>query len=149
MGYITYRRKVRSYKQKSKTKIMSFTFRIRAFGLPVMDKGMEGSSADPYFKLYVDDDKIYESDHISNTLNPEWEEFTLDKDKISDTPKLSDIKMKIKDHDWGNSDDDIGKLHFKIYEHMGGVFEEREGIPLVDDDDECGRVFIHVTENDD
>ena len=48
---------------------MSFTFRIKARNLPVMDKGLEGSSADPYFKLYVDGEKIYESDKI-NTLNP-------------------------------------------------------------------------------
>merc|ERR1712154_74807 len=80
--------------------IMSFTFRIKARNLPVMDKGLEGSSADPYFKLYVDGEKIYESDKIKNTLNPDWEEFSIDREEFGGTPKIVDIKMKVKDSDW-------------------------------------------------
>merc|ERR1711881_369276 len=101
--YIHILRFSRTYQLK-----MSFTFKIHAKNLPVMDKGMEGSSADPYFKLYVDGDKVYESDHIKNTLDPEWEDFTLERDTFGGMPKIIDIKMKIKDHDFGNSDDSIG-----------------------------------------
>ena len=93
---------------------MSFSFRIRARGLPVMDKGLEGSSADPYFKLYVNDNKIYQSKVVKNTLNPDFKKFKLDRDDISDTPMVSDIKIVIKDDDWGNKDDIIGECYFKI-----------------------------------
>merc|ERR1712117_905550 len=105
MGPVAFTVKKYKYTKHTKTFIMSFTFKIHARNLPVMDKGMEGGSADPYFKLYVDGDKIYESDHIKNTLNPEWEVFELDRDKFGGLPKMTDIKMVVKDHDWGNSDD--------------------------------------------
>ena len=113
----------------------------------VMDKGMEGGSADPYFKLYVDGEKIYESDKISNTLNPEWEEFSIDREVFGSTPKIVDIKMKVKDSDWGNSDDDMGKLYFKIHSHEGGIRAMRH-VDLINDDDEaCGEIYIDVDEN--
>merc|ERR1712226_1793260 len=83
--------------KRTYTTAMSFTFKIHGRNLPVMDKGMEGGSADPYFKLYVDGDKVYESDKISNTLNPEWEEFTLDREVFGGMPKIVDIKIKVKD----------------------------------------------------
>merc|ERR1711957_693262 len=119
---------------------MSFTFRIRGNNLPVMDKGMEGGSADPYFKLYVDGEKIYESDKISNTLNLEWEEFTIDREVV-------DIKMKVKDSDWGNSDDDMGKLYFKIHSHEGGIRAMRHVDLMNDDDEACGEIYIDVDES--
>ena len=112
-----------------------------------MDKGMEGGAADPYFKLYVDGDKIYESDHIKNTLNPEWEEFTLDRDQFGGMPKMTDIKCVVKDHDWGNSDDKMGSVYFKIHDHEGPL-ESRQGMALKNNDDEDdGEIFIHVQEN--
>lgn len=127
---------------------MSFTFSIRARNLPVMDKGMEGSSCDPYFKLYVEGDKIYESDVIKNTLDPEWEVFTLERDEISGTPKITDIKMVVKDKDWGNKNDTVGQLYFKIYE-QDGIRSAFQGITLKNDDDEdVGEVFIRVEENE-
>merc|ERR1712117_439294 len=98
----------------SYTNIMSFTFRIKARNLPVMDRGLEGSSADPYFKLYVDDEKIYESKVVKNSLNPDFKKFKLNRDDISGTPMVSDIKLVMKDDDWGNKDDIIGMCYFKI-----------------------------------
>merc|ERR1712156_51168 len=141
----TKRQKITKNNLKS---IMSFTFNIRAIGLPVMDKGLEGDSADPYFKLYVEGDKIYTSDKIKNTLNPNWEEFTLERDEISGTPKITDIKMVVKDADFGNKDDTIGQLYFKIMD-QNGPLEALQGITLKnDDDEEVGTVFIKVEENE-
>merc|ERR1712058_212753 len=105
---------------------------------------MEGDSADPYFKLYVDDNKIYESDKIKNTLNPNWDEFSIDREEFGGNPKITDIKMRVKDDDWGNADDDIGKCFFKIRNHEGRR-GARQGIDLVNDDgDTVGEVFIEV-----
>ena len=126
---------------------MSFTFRIKARNLPVMDKGLEGSSADPYFKLYVDGEKIYESDKIKNTLNPDWEEFSIDREEFGGTPKIVDIKMKVKDSDWGNDDDSIGKCFFKIFEHEGGLRAMRPVMLVNDDGDEVGEIYIDVDES--
>ena len=127
---------------------MSFSFRIKARGLPVMDKGLEGSSADPYFKLYVEDEKIYESDSIKNTLEPVWDEFTLARDEISGTPKIVDIKMVVKDKDWGNKDDFVGQLYFKIFEHEGPL-RAMSAVTLKNEDDEdAGEIFIKVEENE-
>merc|ERR1711976_507147 len=139
---------VEKYKYTNYTNlIMSFTFKIHARNLPVMDKGMEGGSADPYFKLYVDGDKIYESDHIKHTLNPEWEVLELDRDKFGGMPKLTDIKMVVKDHDWGNSDDKMGTVYFKIHEHEG-PWESRQPLMLKNNDDEDeGEIYIHIDEN--
>ena len=127
---------------------MSFTFKISGKNLPVMDKGMEGSSCDPYFKLYVEDEKIYQSDSIKNTLEPEWEEFTLQRDEISGTPKIIDIKMVVKDKDWGNSDDFVGQLYFKIFEQEGPI---RAMSPLSlknEDGEDAGEIFIRIEENE-
>merc|ERR1719219_2215826 len=112
-----------------------------------MDKGLEGSSADPYFKLYVGDNKIYKSDKIKNTLHPNWDEFTLERDEISSTPKMSDIKMVVKDSDWGNKDDIIGELYFKIMDHNGPMAgRPGHGVDLTNEDgEERGTVFIKVT----
>merc|ERR1711997_1436872 len=126
---------------------MSFTFKIRATNLPVMDKGLEGSSADPYFKMYVDGEKVYQSDKIKNTLNPEWDTFELDRETFGGTPKITDIKLKLKDSDWGNDDDAIGKCYFKIMNHDGPIGKHR-AVELVNDDgDACGNVYIEVDEN--
>merc|ERR1712168_535622 len=127
---------------------MSFTFKIHAKNLPKMDKGLEGSSADPFFKLYVDDDKIYESDHVSNSLDPEWPEFTLERDVFGGLPKMATIKMKVKDHDWGNSDDSRGVCFFKIHEHEG-PWESRQPIVLLNDGEEeiGGEIYVQVDEN--
>lgn len=127
----------------------SYTFKIFATGLPKTDKGLEGGSCDPYFKLYVNDgnDKVYTSEKISNSRDPTWNEFTLPADTFGEHPKLHEIKIKIKDSDWGNDDDDVGKCYFKIHEH-DRAYEQREGVDLMDGDEEAGKIYIAVTENE-
>merc|ERR1712038_1463170 len=112
-----------------------------------MDKGLEGKSSDPYFKLYVDDDKIYESKVIKNTLSPDWKKFKLSRDKISSTPMVSDIKIVVKDDDWGNKDDIIGECYFKII-NQKNIGAAGEPLHLRNGDEEHrGCVFIKVDES--
>merc|ERR1711879_374542 len=100
---------------------MSFTFNIHAENLPVMDKGLEGSSCDPYFKLLINGSQVYKSQSIKNTLNPVWPEFTLERDALGSAPKLQDIKLQVFDKDWGNKDDHVGCVDFKIINHVGEI----------------------------
>jgi Ca2+-dependent lipid-binding protein len=76
-------------------------------------------------------------------LSPTWNEFSLDASIFGEHPKLKDIKIKVKDDDWGNDDDSIGKAHFKIKDHDHSV-ESRVPVVLKDDENERGLVYINV-----
>merc|ERR1712110_365188 len=93
---------------------MTFTIKIHGRGLPFMVGREEQGRADPYFRLFADGEMIYESGHIENTQSPEWEEFTLERDQLGAMPRHTEIRMVVKDHDWGNADDAIGVCHFKL-----------------------------------
>merc|ERR1712026_649924 len=70
--------------QKFTVNNMSFTFSVKGRNLPIADK----KDSDPYFKFYVNGEKIYKSKTIKNTLNPDWDEFTVSRDKFGQMMEL-------------------------------------------------------------
>merc|ERR1712170_47847 len=121
---------------------MSFTFDIKGRNLPVADK----TDSDPYFKFYVNGEKIYKSKTIKNTLNPDWDELTVSRDKFGQFPRMVDVKVEVWDDDGIGKNDYMCSGYFKIINGIGvPVFvvdlkNEKTG-------DEQGKLHVRVNED--
>ena len=89
---------------------MSFNFEIKGRSLPKMDR----KSSDPYFVMSINGDKIYKSKTIKNNLNPDWEGFSVHRDKFGQFPRMIDIKIDVYDKDTLSKDDYMCTGYFKL-----------------------------------
>ena len=119
---------------------MSFKFLVLGRNLPIKDK----DASDPYFKLYVNGDKIYKSKVIKDTINPNWDTFTLSRDEFGQFPKMIDVKVEVWDDDFGKNDY-MGTGYFKIFKLLGGSPTK---VDLTDEKKQegAGHLLINVTE---
>merc|ERR1711874_31382 len=122
--------------------LMSFTFSIKGRNLPIADS----KDSDPYFKFYVNGDKIYKSKTIKNTLNPDWDDFTLPRDKFGQFPRMVDVKVEVWDDDGIGKNDYMCSGYFKL---INGIGLPRFHVDLKNEKtgDEQGKMEMSVSEN--
>ena len=119
---------------------MSFSFVVLGRDLPVMDK----TASDPYFKFYVNGDKVYKSKKIKDTVNPNWEKFNVSRSEFGQFPKMVDVKVEVWDDDFGKNDY-MGSGYFKILKLLG---DSATQVELVNEktQEPAGHLLIRVTE---
>ena len=137
------------------------TLNFSGFNLPIKDT----FTSDPYFKIYTKCVNgmvyrcVYESEYIRNTLNPNWETFSLHYDERSQNytfvsesnPCKEGTKIPFKlvghekrafmieiwDHDTFSKDDFMGQIWMSCSELMKGghfeIFEQNSENPVIVD----------------
>jgi stress response protein SCP2 len=79
--------------------------------LPAMD--INGLS-DPYFKIFIDEEVLFQSEIIKKTLNPKWRSEFKTTLRRKDVRKMYSFKVEVWDWDKYSSDDYIGEVVFDL-----------------------------------
>jgi Ca2+-dependent lipid-binding protein len=107
-----------------------FTAQIRGLDFKNIESGILGLGAiDPYFelsKLYKGSGDarwhlVYRSEHIHNIINPYWDAFQLDLDKLCHGDVKRELKIAVFDYEKKSSDRYLGEVEVSVDELMKSV----------------------------